>query len=588
VALQLNVDGVDKPVLITQDRLARTLQEKGIDPIARLRLDAGQVAALQGDSRHAELSHIDELGRWLVSISLPLENPIQGRAAQLTGTFDLSRTLARVAEHPFNRTGHIQIIDKRAQPLLGQAQASDKALLDKVYFLLTAGNNSAGAVTYNAADGSAHLGGYAFTTHLPWAVLASRDAETAYLAVQRMLTTLLMWMAFGLLIAVVGALIFARRISQPVVAITNVAHQVGAGDLDAEVPPLNRGDEIGTLGERINEMIAGLRERERVKDIFGRYQTPEVMRTLLSSPEALGLGGESRRITVMMTDLRGFTALSERLAPHEVVRLLNHYFEYMVEICQRHNGTINEIIGDGLLVFFGAPMRSDSHERQAIACALEMQLAMEQVNRESAAMGLPALEMGIGLNSGEVVVGNIGSSKRAKYAAVGSDVNLTARIESYTVGGEILVSNAVLSRAGEGVEVVESRQVSPKGVKEPMTIYSIGALRGADQTLVLARQEEAFRELATPLEVLFTALEGKHMGEAKQSARIIALSAQSALLTDCVEPPERLTNLMLNLTHATWQGRDIYAKVMGEREGRVEVRFTSLPEGLAPWLLAAP
>lgn len=163
----------------------------------------------------------------------------------------------------------------------------------------------------------------------------------------------------------------------------------------------------------------------------------EVMNSLIENPSALELGGEKRSVTIMMTDLRGFTALSERLEPEKVVQMLNTYFEIMVEVVLKYNGTINEIIGDALLVIFGAPQEMSDRAQQAIACSIEMQNAMSQVNQENRAQGLPELEMGIGLNETEVIVGNIGSSKRSKYAVVGSGVNMTSRIE-----------NRVLTRLG--------------------------------------------------------------------------------------------------------------------------------------------
>ena len=177
-----------------------------------------------------------------------------------------------------------------------------------------------------------------------------------------------------------------------------------------------------------------------IRDTFGRYVSDEVVASLLSAPEALRLGGEVRTVTIMMTDLRGFTALSERLGPEGVVAYLNDYFERVVELILRHRGTINEILGDGILVIFGAPTSTEDDAERAVACAVEMQIAMAEFAEERRGRGLPAAEMGIGLHTGPVVVGNIGSARRTKYAAVGAAVNLAARIESYTTGGQILIS----------------------------------------------------------------------------------------------------------------------------------------------------
>jgi len=180
-----------------------------------------------------------------------------------------------------------------------------------------------------------------------------------------------------------------------------------------------------------------------LKKMFGRYLSNEVMNSLIENPHTLELGGEKRSVTIMISDLRGFTALSERLEPEQVVRMLNTYFELMMEVILGYNGTINEIVGDSLLVIFGAPQEMPDRAQQAVACAIAMQNKMAEVNERNRPLGLPELEMGIGLNESEVIVGNIGSAKRSKYAVVGSGVNMANRIESYTVGGQVFISGSI-------------------------------------------------------------------------------------------------------------------------------------------------
>ena len=182
------------------------------------------------------------------------------------------------------------------------------------------------------------------------------------------------------------------------------------------------------------------RAHELVRRAFGRYVSEEVATSILQSPEGLELGGEEREVTILMSDLRGFTALAARLTPQEVIEFLNLYLEAMVDVISRYEGTIDEIIGDAILVIFGAPLACDDHAAKAVACGLAMQLAMTEVNQRLAAKGAAELEMGIGIHTGRVIVGNIGSLRRTKYAAVGSNVNLAGRIESFTTGGQILIS----------------------------------------------------------------------------------------------------------------------------------------------------
>ena len=169
-----------------------------------------------------------------------------------------------------------------------------------------------------------------------------------------------------------------------------------------------------------------------IRETFGRYLTDEVVSTVLESPTGLQIGGEKRKVTMLMSDLRGFTSMSERLPPARVVAMLNRYLTTMVEVIKKYHGTIDEFIGDAIFILFGAPTWAEDDAHRAVACAVAMQLAMDRVNEQNRQEDLPELEMGIGIHTGQVVLGNIGSSERMKYGVVGSHVNLTSRIQSHT------------------------------------------------------------------------------------------------------------------------------------------------------------
>lgn len=317
-----------------------------------------------------------------------------------------------------------------------------------------------------------------------------------------------------------------------------------------------------------------------LKKMFGRYLSTEVMNSLIEDPSTLELGGERRSVTIMMTDLRGFTALSERLEPEQVVQMLNAYFEVMVEVVLKYNGTINEIIGDALLVIFGAPQEMSDRTERAIACSIEMQNGMSKVNKENLAQGLPELEMGIGLNEAEVIVGNIGSSKRSKYAVVGSGVNMTSRIESYTFGGQILISESVRQKAGEVLRIDAQRDVLPKGAETPLRIYEVGGIAGP-YNLALERRDPVTVALARQIPISYTILEGKDVGKKGIQGSMLRLSENCAEVT-LYEPVEILTNLKMNLADVDekLRARDFYGKVIertGENGETHVVRFTSVP-----------
>ncbi|MCK5797951.1 MAG: response regulator, partial [Deltaproteobacteria bacterium] len=250
--------------------------------------------------------------------------------------------------------------------------------------------------------------------------------------------------------------------------------------------------------ERLNDSITQLtaakdrleRQGAFVRRTFGRYLSDEIVASILETPEGLELGGEKRVVTVMMTDLRSFTPLGELLSPHDLLTLLNNYLRAMTDVLLAHYGTIDEFIGDAILAVFGAPISRPDDAPRAVACAVAMQLAMDDVNTWNRRRGLPELAMGIGIHTGEVVVGNIGSERRAKYGIVGANVNLTARIESYTLGGQIFASAQTVAACNSELRIDDEREVLPKGFSKEITIYDIGGIGGEHQLFLAPRQEE--------------------------------------------------------------------------------------------------
>ncbi|MCF4967217.1 CHASE2 domain-containing protein [Nostoc sp. CMAA1605] len=311
-----------------------------------------------------------------------------------------------------------------------------------------------------------------------------------------------------------------------------------------------------------------------MRQTLGRYLTDEVVVNLLETPSGLKIGGERRQVTLLFSDLRGFSAISEQLPPEKVVQILNLYLEVMTDIINKYHGTINEFMGDGIFIMFGAPISRYDDAQRAIACAVEMQLAMAQVNHQNQQMNLPKLEMGIGINTGEVVAGNIGSQKRAKYTVIGSHVNLAARIETYTVGGQILISENTYQDAQIELKIMGQLKIEPKGIKEIITIYDIVGI-GGDYNLYLPEDNDLMVTLASPLTIEYTVLQGKQATGILLSGEFVTLSEKKALLKS-THPLEPLNNLKLRLVNAT--EADIYAKVITiADEHHFLIRFTNLP-----------
>ncbi len=215
-----------------------------------------------------------------------------------------------------------------------------------------------------------------------------------------------------------------------------------------------------------------------IRKVFGRYLSDEVVREILESDDGMELGGAKQRITIMMTDIRGFSVLSQELDAEDCVTILNNYFGVMTPLIQKYDGVINEFLGDAILAIFGAPVVSEDHAQKALACAIEMQQGMSRVNKLNRELDLPAIEMGIALNTGEVVVGNIGSERRAKYGVVGHHVNFAARVESYTTGGQVLVSDGAHKACNGLLRSTKAMTVQPKGFDDEVTLHDVTGIGG--------------------------------------------------------------------------------------------------------------
>jgi len=273
----------------------------------------------------------------------------------------------------------------------------------------------------------------------------------------------------GLMRLGVGPLMFAiQRMSRK-------AAQVARGDY-GEPLPVSSADEMGRLTESFNDMVTGLKERDFISNTFGRYVDQELAREILGRPD-FRLGGEKREVVILFSDLRDFTPLAESLSPEATIHLLNRHFSRMVEVIQAYRGIVEDFLGDAILAFFD-PLDGPLEPvvARALACALEMQRAMEELNAAAEKDFCLLLKMGIGLHVGEVVVGNIGSESRAKYGIIGAAVNLAHRIQGQALGGEVVISEAVREHAPPALAIAREIHTHLKGIHDPVTLYAVQGL----------------------------------------------------------------------------------------------------------------
>ena len=372
--------------------------------------------------------------------------------------------------------------------------------------------------------------------------------------------------------------------------LTSAAEEVSHGNLEVTIPEKRSSDEVGRLANTFESMIAGLKQRDFIRDTFGRYISQEVVDELLSSPDGLKLGGELREVTFLVSDLRGFTALSSRTEPGEVIQIVNRYLEPMIDIIIRYQGTVDEFQGDGILAFFGAPLTSSNDPVRAVACAVEMHRALVEINAEQRGRGLPELHMGIGINTGKVIVGNIGSEKRTKYGALGTPINMAYRIESYTVSGQVLISLSTYEQVKDVVRVGDNQDLEFKGVDELIQVYEVKGLDGDYACSMPEEAPEHFLDLDPPLSIECFVLEGKTISNKVIAGRIERLSETraQAVLDEAVE---KNMNLKVRLTpNGAGILSEIYAKVVDANPAnvnsaiRVTLNFTSLPDDAKTFL----
>lgn len=268
-------------------------------------------------------------------------------------------------------------------------------------------------------------------------------------------------------------LLFALDVHQQTRTLLDGFERVEKGDLATRVD-LFSPDEFGVVSEGVNNMIRGLRDRQRIRDLFGLYVSPEVSEAILDGQ--VSLEGEAREVSVLFCDIRDFTRFSTSRAPREVVDRLNQFFSRVSRAIHAHGGTINKFLGDGFLAVFGAPVGHADHPRRAVQAALQMEAGLAAFNAELEERGEPALEIGIGIDSGQVIAGNVGSPDRLEYTVIGDPVNRSSRIEQLnkTFGTRILISARTYKCSG----LAGGRALAPvtvKGIEEPIEVVAVGA-----------------------------------------------------------------------------------------------------------------
>ncbi|MBP7634141.1 adenylate/guanylate cyclase domain-containing protein [Candidatus Ozemobacteraceae bacterium] len=279
-----------------------------------------------------------------------------------------------------------------------------------------------------------------------------------------------------LFLTVVVSILVARGISRPVLEARDALQSIASGDFSVRVPE-DRSDEIGQLQAYLNRTAAELHKRDSIRDLMGKYLSKQVADRILEGEDAASLTGTRRELTVMFADVRGFTTYSEKHDPEQVTRSLNEYFEIMVEVIAAHEGVLDKFIGDGLMVVFGSPVHQPDHAARAVATALEMQAALQSLNLRRVQRGDVPINIGIGINTGLAISGNLGSIRRMEFTVIGDTVNTAARLESKAEKGQVLVGRATYDLVQDLIVADELGPLTVKGKTAPVEAWSVKGLK---------------------------------------------------------------------------------------------------------------
>lgn len=382
--------------------------------------------------------------------------------------------------------------------------------------------------------------------------------------------TALVFSLFILTAAVLLAVRLSLGISRPILQLAQETDKIKNFRLEELKPFSSHIREIVILQEAMDRMRVSLKS-------FSRFAPLELVREVVVKGQEAMLGGARRRVSVLFGDLRGFTALAERTSPEQVVQILNAHYGAMVELVQAHNGFVLDFLGDSIFAVFGASAEPCDHPWQAVCCAVAMQIQRRRLNQAHEAEGLPPLEMGIGINTGLGVVGNLGAPTRIKYDVIGHAVNLAARLESFSLGGQILLAEATHEAVADRIRALGPLRIQVKGLGLPVRVWDLRALLDGEAKEVPDLVPD-LRPLPEPLPANLRLLEGKRIQNAGHPSQVVALALSGAEIASALTL-EAFTPVQLELSTAVGDCCRLDGRLLpGRRPETYLIKFSPLSE----------
>jgi len=471
ISIQISAQGIEEPLLITNDQFTRKLRNAGLNPLKVLPVDTKPYEAidLSENGTVGDLEYIPELDDWMISIILKLEQKIRGRQAILAARLDLERLRKTIQDHRLNRSGFITLIQPDGCQIFSQERKDlkDREVVQAALEMLGAQSRVNVVRPFKRPTGEQMLSAFGYPRNFDWAIIVEEDAKHAYQAIAIMTKNLILWVIIGFLVAAVTGIYGSQTLSRPIVAIGKVAQVVGTGDLSIRVERtvLKYRDEIGDLGRRMNEMIEGLWERFHLTKFVSEETVSAIRR---GGDKGIKLGGERKKATVFFSDIRGFTAFSEKVEPEVVIEMLNTYLSVQANLVHKFHGDVDKYVGDELVAVF----KGDDMVINAVCCAVEIQKELAVLNAKNPQWNIG---IGIGINTGDMVMGAMGSEDRMDYTILGDNVNLGARLCANAGGGQNLLSENAFQYVKdlEWIKIEKLEPIKVKGKALPIQIYNV-------------------------------------------------------------------------------------------------------------------
>ena len=342
--------------------------------------------------------------------------------------------------------------------------------------------------------------------------------------------------------------------------------------------------QVNNLSQLVSDLLSLFREYKGQSDaaetdIKLKKALNQTIKTSLTAERT----AETKNISILLSDLRGFTAMSERYSPLVVIELLNRYFTKMSKIIYKHGGVIDKFMGDSIMVLFGAVQNTERDLTNALACATEMQIAMNEINDISKSLGMAKLYMGIGINTGEVVAGTLGSDIYREYTVIGDQVNLASRVEAHSLRGQILLTENSYQQAKANIKIGDVNEVFVKGKSKPVKMYELIALKSPRELKVPCREVRKSPRVLVDMPLEYQQVDNKKISEATFHGRVIDIS-YGGMFAQVADPITPFSEIKMNISLSLMgtERSDIYARVLNcnafNDYFETHMEFTSLDE----------